>query len=81
MDIESGGASWDLYIAFIDGPNGMIGRAQYNPDLFEPMTIALMLEDLQSLLEAATTNPSQLVQDLPLVTCEEGCQLSEEKRK
>ena len=81
MDIESGGASWDLYVAFIDGPNGMIGRAQYNPDLFEPMTITLMLEDLQSLLEAATTNPSQLVQDLPLVTCKEGCQLSEEKRK
>lgn len=69
MDIESGGASWDLYVAFIDGPNGLIGRAQYNPDLFEPMTIALMLEDLQGLLEGATANPFQLVQDLSLVTC------------
>jgi hypothetical protein len=33
------------------------------------MTIALMLEDLQGLLEGATANPFQLVQDLSLVTC------------
>jgi len=26
---------WDLYIAFIDGPEQMMCRVQYNPDLFE----------------------------------------------
>ena len=34
MDVESGGARWDLYIELNDRAGGMIGRAQYNPDLF-----------------------------------------------
>lgn len=66
MDVESGGANWDLYIAFIEGPNGLTGRAQYNPDLFEPTTITAVLEDLQLLLGVAAVDPLQLVQDLPL---------------
>ena len=80
MDVESGGASWDLYLAFIDGPSGLMGRAQYNPDLFEPGTIARLLDDLQGLLEACGADPAQLVQDLPLVTREQGRQLADEGR-
>ncbi|HXI38597.1 MAG TPA: condensation domain-containing protein [Bryobacteraceae bacterium] len=64
MDVESGGASWDLYIAFIDRPNGMIGRAQYNPDQFELPTITAMLDDLRKLLESAALNPEQRVSEL-----------------
>jgi len=29
MDVESGGARWDLYLELNDRPGGMIGRAQY----------------------------------------------------
>ncbi|PYV41966.1 MAG: condensation protein [Acidobacteria bacterium] len=72
MDVESGGASWDLYIAFIDRPNGMIGRAQYNPDLFERPAITAMLGDLQSLLESVALNPEQRVSDLRRFTPREG---------
>ncbi|PYT21861.1 MAG: condensation protein [Acidobacteria bacterium] len=64
MDVESGGASWDLYIAFIDRPGGMIGRAQYNPDLFEGSAITAMLADLRTLLEGAALNPEQRVSEL-----------------
>ena len=64
MDVESGGASWDLYIAFIDRPDGMIGRAQYNPDLFEPKEITAMLDDLQSLLESLEQNCDRPLSDL-----------------
>jgi condensation domain-containing protein len=64
MDVESGGASWDLYIAFIDRPNGMLGRAQYNPDLFEPSEIATMVADLQNLLETVTLHPDQRLPEL-----------------
>ena len=64
MDVESGGANWDLYIAFIDRPGGIIGRAQYNPDLFEPSAITAMLDDLQTLLESAALNPEQCVSEL-----------------
>jgi surfactin family lipopeptide synthetase A len=64
MDVESGGGSWDLYIAFIDRPGGMIGRAQYNPDLFEPQAIMAMLSDLENLLEIVSANPGQRLSDL-----------------
>ena len=59
MDVESGGASWDLYLAFIDRPTGMIGRAQYNPDLFDRRTITAMVDDLQRMLETVALNPEE----------------------
>jgi surfactin family lipopeptide synthetase A len=51
MDVESGGSPWPLYLAFIDRPEGIIGRAQFNPDLFEIGTIKRMLQDLQCIFE------------------------------
>jgi surfactin family lipopeptide synthetase A len=59
MDVASGGASWDLYLAFIDRPDGMLGRAQYNPDLFDSPAITAMLEDLREVLDAFALNPAQ----------------------
>lgn len=52
MDVESGGARWDLYLEFSDREEGLLGRAQYNPDLFTSAAIAGMVEDFQSMLEA-----------------------------
>ena len=57
MDVESGGSSWDLYIAFIDGHQGLIGRVQYNPDLFKRQAIAAVIRDLESLMGRATLCP------------------------
>jgi hypothetical protein len=51
MDVESGGSPWPLYLAFIDRPEGIIGRVQFNPDLFEIETIKGVLQDLQLLFE------------------------------
>ena len=51
MDVESGGSPWPLYLAFIDRPEGIIGRAQFNPDLFEIGTIKRLLHDLQLFFE------------------------------
>jgi surfactin family lipopeptide synthetase A len=51
MDVESGGSPWPLYLAFIDRPEGIIGRAQFNPELFEIGTIKRLLQDLQLLFE------------------------------
>lgn len=64
MDVSSGGAPWDLYLAFIDTMDGMIGRVQYNPDLFKPLTITRMLGDLWFLIETITTDPAQRVSSL-----------------
>jgi hypothetical protein len=51
MDVESGGSPWPLYLAFIDRPEGIIGRAQFNADLFEIETIKGVLQELQCILE------------------------------
>ena len=54
MDVESGGARWDLYIELSDRADGLLGRAQYNPDLFTIDTIAQTVEDFRRLLECVT---------------------------
>jgi surfactin family lipopeptide synthetase A len=51
MDVESGGARWDLYIEMSDRSEGLLGRAQYNPDLFTPEEIAQTVGDFRRLLE------------------------------
>jgi hypothetical protein len=68
MDVESGGARWDLYLELNDRRNGMLGRAQYNPDLFDASKIEKLIEGLQELLEAATSNPDQHISDLQRLT-------------
>lgn len=59
MDVESGGARWDLYIELSDRADGMIGRAQYNPDLFTAGMIQHALKDFQLLLQDAAADPTQ----------------------
>jgi non-ribosomal peptide synthetase component F len=55
MDVESGGARWDLYIELSDRAEGLLGRAQYNPDLLTPAQMAQTIEDFQRLLEKIAT--------------------------
>jgi hypothetical protein len=59
MDVESGGSPWDFYLAFIDMPEGLIGRAQFNPELLDKTTIECMLQDLQEVL--ASASPQSIV--------------------
>jgi non-ribosomal peptide synthetase component F len=68
MDAQSGGARWDLYTAFIDRPTGILGRVQYNPDVFEDSTVEQMWRDLGNLLVAASSNPEGRMSDLVLGT-------------
>jgi surfactin family lipopeptide synthetase A len=66
MDIESGGAPWDLYLAFIHKPAETIVRAQYNPDLFDSATITRMIADYRALLRAVTDNPAGRISEIDL---------------
>jgi len=65
MDVESGGARWGLYLELGERPNGLLGRAQYNPDMFEATTIERTLQEWQVLLEAAASNPELRLSELP----------------
>jgi surfactin family lipopeptide synthetase A len=51
MDVEGGGARWDLYLEMSDRAEGLMGRAQYNPDLFTADAITQTVEDFRALLE------------------------------
>jgi hypothetical protein len=64
MDAESGGARWDLYLELNDRAGGMIGRAQYNPDLFTTAAITQTLEDFRALLEKVAADPAQPISSL-----------------
>ena len=65
MDVESGGARWGLYLELGERPNGLLGRAQYNPDVFEATTIVRTLQEWQVLLEAGASNPELRLSELP----------------
>lgn len=66
MDVTSGGARWDLYLVVDDRrEHGILGRVQYNPDLFEPPTISGMLVDLRRVLEDAVAHPDRPVSEAP----------------
>jgi hypothetical protein len=41
-----------------DRPEGLIGRAQYNPDLFTSAAIAQTVQDYDILLEELVASPS-----------------------
>jgi hypothetical protein len=57
MDADSGGAPWNLYLAFIEGPDGMLCRVQYNPEVFDRGGIVEMFRDFYSLVDNLATNP------------------------
>lgn len=68
MDVESGAGRWDLYIEMSERREHLLGRAQYNPDLFASGTIAKLLDDFQMLLKAVARDPQARIAELPKVT-------------
>jgi len=68
MDLSSGGAPWDLYLAFIDRQEGSLGRAQYNPDIFETDTITRLIQDYQRMAQIVSSNPEQPLKEISLAS-------------
>ena len=52
LDIQTDTAKFDLTLDVEERPEGIIGRIEYNTDLFEASTIARMAGHFQTLLEA-----------------------------
>ncbi|MFY9531253.1 MAG: condensation domain-containing protein [Candidatus Acidiferrales bacterium] len=65
MDFESGGAKLDLYFLVDDRPDGILGRVQYNPELFERTTIRRLVRHYDAMLQAIVANPWQQLTKLP----------------
>jgi surfactin family lipopeptide synthetase A len=73
MDVGGGGARWDLYLEFSNRTSGMIGRAQFNPDLFERTTVEGALQDLEALLEVVSANPLPRLSELTVRKASQTC--------
>jgi hypothetical protein len=65
MDVDSGWAKWGLYLELSERPDELIGRAQYNTDLFTSAAITQILDDFKVALEGlAAADPSERVSAL-----------------
>lgn len=64
MDVESGGARWDLYLELSERCNQILGRAEYNPDLFERGAIAALTEDMRAVLCRAAIQPMAALSEI-----------------
>jgi surfactin family lipopeptide synthetase A len=71
MDAGNGGTMWDLYVAFIDRPDGIIGRVQYNSDMFPKKTILRILRDLEFVFDTLVAAPNSRLSDLAITMEEE----------
>ncbi|MEI2583975.1 non-ribosomal peptide synthetase, partial [Scytonema sp. PRP1] len=73
--VETGTVKFDLSLSFQNTASGLIGNWEYNTDLFDGSTIALLAQHFQILLEGIVANPQQKVSSLPLLTAQERHQL------
>ena len=68
LDIDVGTSKFDLSIELDDRPEGIIGRFEYNTDLFEATTITRMMGHFQALLQGIVADPGRRLSELPLLT-------------
>jgi hypothetical protein len=64
MQAESGAGRWGLYLVMSERREHLMGRVQYNPDVFKQTTIATLLDDFRRLAAVAGANPERRVSDL-----------------
>jgi amino acid adenylation domain-containing protein len=75
LEVDSGTTHFDLILHMNETEQELSGELVYNTDLFEPDTIARMLEHFQTLLEGVVADPAQRLLNLPLLSAAERHQL------
>ncbi|MEG4342269.1 amino acid adenylation domain-containing protein [Microcoleus sp. A003_D6] len=75
MDIHIGTSKCDLFLQLEEKPEGIIGRFEYDTDLFDAATISRMVGHFLTLLESIVVNPDQSISKLFLLTIGERQQL------
>ncbi|MES1241992.1 MAG: amino acid adenylation domain-containing protein [Acidobacteriota bacterium] len=78
LSLTSGVARADLTVSATRGAGGLAIAAEASSDLFEPATVARLLEHFGNLLAGAAGDPELPVGDLPLLGAEERRQILEE---
>ncbi|WP_333377629.1 amino acid adenylation domain-containing protein [Microcoleus sp. B4-D4] len=75
MDIHIGTSKCDLFLQLEEKTEGIIGRFEYDTDLFDAATISRMVGHFITLLESIVANPDQSILKLSLLTIDEQKQL------
>src|SRR5215475_5511103 len=75
LELESGTAKFDLYLAVHERPEGLRAVLEYNSDLFDDATIRRMLGHFENLIRVLVDDPDRRVSDFPLLTEAERHQL------
>ncbi|MBD2625733.1 non-ribosomal peptide synthetase [Trichormus variabilis] len=68
-------AKFDLTLVIEDVEQGLIANFEYNPDLFNEITISRLAANFEVLLTGIVANPQQQIGELPLLTATEKQQL------
>jgi amino acid adenylation domain-containing protein/thioester reductase-like protein len=75
MDIHIGTSKCDLFLQLEEKTEGIIGRFEYDTDLFDGTTISRMVGHFISLLESIVSEPDRSISKLNLLTIAERQQL------
>ncbi|MBD2534125.1 aminotransferase class III-fold pyridoxal phosphate-dependent enzyme, partial [Nostoc flagelliforme FACHB-838] len=63
-----GYVQYDIDLNVIEFGNELLMEVDYSTDLFTGESVTLMLENLQTILEAVTSNPTQKLSEIPLIS-------------
>ncbi|PMB52382.1 non-ribosomal peptide synthetase [Fischerella thermalis CCMEE 5201] len=66
-DVDTGTALFDLSLDMVEQQEELIGKFEYNSDLFDADTITRIAEHFQTLLTGIIANPEQQITTLPLL--------------
>ena len=68
LEFDYGTAKFDLTLASGETPDGLVTEFEYSTDLFDADTIERMLDRLENLIRSLVADPTQHIDDVPLLT-------------
>lgn len=74
--IDNYTAQFDLTIHLVESDQGLIGKLEYNTDLFDEATIVRLVEHFQTLLASMIAHPDRPISQLPLLLAPEQQQIA-----
>jgi non-ribosomal peptide synthetase component F/thioesterase domain-containing protein/acyl carrier protein len=69
--------TFDLHLATVERPEGVVARLEYNAEKFTAPTIERMLGHMRRILDAIMSNPDARISELPLLTSAEALLISQ----
>ena len=68
LRLDKGASKFELSLAMVETPSGLITTVEYRTDLFDPSTAARLLKNYRTLLDGIIADPRQRISRLPLLT-------------